>query len=59
MSSIIQALMVIGFVILQQIMLEAVGWYFIYRHEEFKDLSERAQNLSKKLSELKSQLLFG
>ena len=49
---------IVLFVIVQSVVMEALGWYFVYRKEEYKDSRERAINLSKKIDELKSTMIY-
>ena len=51
-TGLFEVLTIIFYVIVQSVVMEAVGWYFVFRNEEFQDAKERAINLSKKLEEL-------
>lgn len=54
-----QVITVIAFVVFQTTLIEALGYHFIYRHDEYKDLIESTKNLGKKIKQLKDQQLYG
>jgi hypothetical protein len=56
----VQSLCIIFFyVIAQQVVSESISWYYVYRHEDYKDLCEKSQNLNQRIKELKDALLYG
>jgi hypothetical protein len=52
-------IMVISFAILVSCAIEAIGWYKIYQTDEYKDLVEKIDNMSKRLKEMRNSSLYG
>ena len=41
-----------------QVGTEAVGYYYIYKHEDYQDLNDKIRNLGKRLKKLKYDYLY-
>ena len=47
------------YVIVQQSLSEFISWYYVYKHDDYKDLCEKCSNLNARIKELKDSLLYG
>ena len=58
-GTIFEVLFLVVLVIVQGLLVEIAGHQFVYKHEEYKDLTDKTRNLGTKIKVLKEQHMYG